>query len=77
MQTEEHINCSINGKGMFWGACDCGIEHRKMQARLATVSFQEVGEASSMPGTAGGFTMATFKGIDVPEGSKLYILKRG
>jgi hypothetical protein len=32
-----------------------------------------VGIASGMPGTEGGFTMATFASSDVPPGTRLYI----
>jgi hypothetical protein len=32
-----------------------------------------VGVSSEMPGTGGGFTMATFTSKDVPPGTKLYI----
>lgn len=35
--------------------------------------YIEVGEVGSMPGTS-GFTMACFLAVDVPVGSKLYIV---
>lgn len=35
-------------------------------------TFVEVGEADSMPGTNGGFTMASFNGKQVPVGSKVF-----
>jgi hypothetical protein len=37
----------------------------------------EVGEASSMPAANGGITMCSFLGVDVPVGTKLYIVKNG
>lgn len=40
--------------------------------RAAPVAQEPVGEAIAMPGTSGGFTMATFRGADVPVGTKLY-----
>ena len=36
--------------------------------------LKPVGEAGSMPGTNGGFTMACFYANDVPIGSKLYVV---
>jgi hypothetical protein len=35
---------------------------------------EHVGEAAPMPGSNGGFTMAAFRSIDVPVGTKLYAL---
>jgi len=33
---------------------------------------EPMGEATTMPGTGGGFTMAVFNAVNVPTGTKLY-----
>ena len=39
---------------------------------VPAVESEPVGEAGEMPGSNGGFTMAAFKAVDVPIGTKLY-----
>lgn len=50
--------------------------HRRMadalDAHIAAMG-EPVGEASAMPGTNGGFTIATFRAAYVPVGTKLYL----
>lgn len=61
------------------------IEHAKAAAQsdyetrirsalvdVPAVESEPVGETSEMPGSNGGFTMAAFKAVDVPIGTKLY-----
>lgn len=47
---------------------------RRAQPEGEAPQAEPVGEAGTMPGTA-GFTMACFKATDVPIGTKLYVLK--
>lgn len=35
-------------------------------------AMKPIGVATPMPATGGGFTMATFRGVDVPDGTDLY-----
>lgn len=41
-------------------------------AALSAPVSEPVAEAGEMPGSNGGFTMATFRAVDVPVGTKLY-----
>lgn len=60
-------------------------EHRQLEDAISAIEGMyaqlhglspehvvEVGLASAMPGTAGGFTMASFNGKQVPAGSKVF-----
>lgn len=47
--------------------------HPKAWPLGGTGGWKPVGEAGAMPGSNGGFTMAAFKALDVPEGTQLYV----
>lgn len=52
-----------------------GAAMAAIEAELSTPqpqAAQPVGKAGTMPGTPSGFTMACFKAVDVPVGTKLY-----
>lgn len=73
----------IQWRAVMLEACGnrCNVEYNPCQFREAANSMQAaidqpepkpVGEACSMPGTQGGFTMASFNSEAVPIGAKLY-----
>lgn len=55
-----------------WGHGTAWNRRAPLTATAESGEGEEVGEAGSMPGSA-GFTMAAFRAEDVPIGTKLYV----